>query len=315
MKVSLYTLKINHQLIEGALISDEQGYAVLQPWSSLGDPSLNFLLKDLSYQKKTSLVQRALELLRIDGDARSKGESLLPAKSLPSHLYLDLRSDSFFKKFETALEEGIELFKFKIGINVERELLALKKIQLDFLNSKFKIRLDANQRFLSFKEASVFLQNFEKSLLERIDFLEDPFRGSPDEWNNLKESFHLHLAHDFADESFRDLCDVWILKPTRNNPQTLMDLAIQKNKKVVFTTALDHEFGQLVSLSVADEFQKKYPSIVQEGGFLSFSEVEGLGAYLSRKKNLLDFEDLRGPGFGCEKLFLNRKWTDLGDLL
>lgn len=315
MKVSFYTLKINHQLIEGALIFDEQGYAVVQPWTSLGDPSLSFLLKDLHTQKKTSLVQRALELLKIDGDARSKGKSLLPAKSSPSHLYLDLRSDSLLLKFQTALEEGIELFKFKIGIDIVKELLALKTIQRDFLNSKFKIRLDANQRFLSFKEASSFLQNFEKSLLERIDFLEDPFRGSPDEWSNLKENFHLRLAHDFADESFRDLCDFWILKPTRNNPQTLMDLAIQKNKKVVFTTALDHELGQLVCLSVADEFQKKYPSIVQEGGFLSFSEVEGLGACLSRKKNLLDFEDLRGPGFGCEKLFLNRKWTDLGDLL
>ena len=315
MKVFPYSLKINHQFIEGVLISDGKGYAVLQPWTSLGDPSLDFLLKDLNHQKKTPLVQRALELLKIDGDARSMGESLLPVKSLPSHLYLDLRSDSFFKKFQTALEEGIELFKFKVGIDVAKELLSLNTIQRDFLNSRFKIRLDANQRFLSFKEASGFLQGFEKSFLERIDFIEDPFRGSPTEWNNLKENFHLRLAHDFADESFRDLCDVWILKPTRNNPQALMDLALQKNKKVVFTTALDHELGQLVSLSVAAEFQKKYSSNVEEGGFLSFSEVEGLGTCLSRKKNLLDFEDLRGLGFGCEKLLLNRQWTSLEDLL
>ncbi len=315
MKVSPYSLKINHQFIEGVLISDGKGYAVLQPWTSLGDPSLDFLLKDLSSSKKTPLVQRALQLLKMDGEARSKNLSLLPNQSTPSHLYLDLRDESFFLKFTSALKEGIELFKFKIGIEVERELGALKKLQRDFSDSKFKIRLDANQRFLSLKDLSVFLQNIEKVFLERIDFIEDPFQGTPDEWIQLKENFNLRLAHDFAAESYRDLCDVWILKPTRHNPQPLMDLAFQKNKKVVFTTSLDHELGQLVALSIADELKKKYPYIVEDGGFLSFSEVQGLSSYLRRHKNLLDFEALRGLGFGCEKLLLNRQWTDLENLL
>ncbi len=312
MKIAPYFLKINQKQIKGALLSDGRGFAVLQPWESLGDPSLDFLIKDLVLEKNNFLVRRALELLKIDGEARSKNISLLPIQSPPSHLYLDLRDESFFLKFQEALRDGILLFKFKVGIDHLQEIQNLKKIHNEFSASKFKIRLDANLRFSSLKDFEKFLKNFE-SILERIDFIEDPFLGNPFEWILLKDKFNLRLAHDFADESFRELCDVWILKPTRNDPAYLFNLALKKNKKVVFTTALDHELGQLASLSIAHDFQKQHPSFVEDGGFLSFSEVQGLSSFLRRQNNVLDFEDLRGSGFGCEKLFLNLKWNDPRD--
>jgi hypothetical protein len=311
LKYSPYEIKVNGQVVEGALLTDGIGYSVLHPWTSLGDSSLSSLLRDLSADKKNPLVQRSLELLSLDAQARANDESLLPIQSPASHLFLDLRDALVFSKLKFALNEGIQFFKFKIGFDVDQEIAAFKKIQKEFALEKFKIRLDSNQRFKSSAPLFQLLDTFEDSFKSRIDFIEDPFAGIPEEWLYFKEKSSFRIAHDFASEEFRDLCDVWILKPTRNNPWPLVELALQKNKKLVFTSALDHELGQLAALSIADEVQKKYPLLVEDGGFLSFSELEGAGTHFLRKGNRLDFESLRGLGFGCESLLSALSWQDL----
>lgn len=311
LKYSPYEIRVNGQVVEGALLTDGVGYSVLHPWTSLGDPSLSSLLEDLSTQKKHPLVLRSLELLSLDAQARAKGESLLPTQSPASHLFLDLMDTSVFSKLKSALNEGIQLFKFKIAFDVDHEISVFKKIQKEFAQENFKIRLDANQRFRSAAPLFQILEAFEDSFKSRIDFIEDPFAGSPEEWMSFKEKSALRIAHDFASKEFRDLCDVWILKPTRNNPWPLVELVLQKNKKLVFTTALDHELGQLAALSLADEVQKKHPLLVEDGGFLSFSELQGAGTCFSRKGNRLDFESLRGVGFGCESLLSSLSWQNL----
>ena len=311
LKYSPYEIRVNGQVVEGALLTDGVGYSVLHPWTSLGDPSLSSLLEDLANHKKNSLVQRSLELLSLDAQARAKGESLLPNQSPASHLFLDLRDDLVFSKVKSALKEGIQLFKFKIAFDNDHEISAFKKIQKEFTQEKFKIRLDANQRFKSSAPLVQLLDTFEDSFKSRIDFIEDPFAGRPEEWISFKEKSAFRIAHDFASEEFRDLCDVWILKPTRNNPWPFVELALQQNKKLVFTTALDHELGQLTALSIGDEVQKKHPLLVEDGGFLSFSELEGAGTHFARKGNQLDFESLRGLGFGCERLLSSLSWQAL----
>ena len=311
LKYSPYEIKVNGQVVEGALLTDGIGFSVLHPWTSLGDPSLTSLLEDLSKHKKNPLVQRSLELLSIDAQARAKDKSLLPAQSPASHLFLDLRDSLVVSKLKSALKEGIQLFKFKIAFDVDHEIIVFKKIQKEFAQENFKIRLDANHRFRSAAPLFQSLETFDDSFISQIDFIEDPFAGSLDDWISFKEKSALRIAHDFASEEFRDLCDVWILKPTRNNPWPLVELALQKNKKLVFTSALDHELGQLAALSIANEVQKKYPFLVEDGGFLSFSELEGAGTHFRRKGNRLDFESLRGLGFGCESLLSSISWQDL----
>jgi ribosomal protein S26 len=73
---------------------------------------------------------------------RDKGiKSFARSKVPASHLFLDLANSSVYSKFKSALEEGLSLFKFKVGFDVDyiRNFSFQKKFKKSLLkkNSKY----------------------------------------------------------------------------------------------------------------------------------------------------------------------------------
>lgn len=293
MKISPYSLKFNAQSLEGILIEEEEAYSLLQPWPHLGDPSLQQHIEDLKTKRALPLTQRALEILAQDKRAKRERRSLVPTRVPPSHVLL-LNLDSL----ENELILGVKTFKIKIGNYFEKDLEFLKKIEDKMSLGAFRLRLDANLK-LSPKEADDFFSKLNDKLLCAIDFVEDPICGEVEDWQRFSERYNLRLAHDFAPAHFRDVADIWVLKPSRENPWPWVEKAAHDMRRIVVTTALDHPLGHVVAAAEAAQISEQHPLLIDECGLLSFETLQ-VETPLLRKGAELDCSQLKEFGFGMD---------------
>jgi O-succinylbenzoate synthase len=265
----------------GVLLEQAGAYSLLHPWPTLGDETLEVYLSDLKAGAKLSLTKRALQILEIDRRAKANNELLTPTACPPSHHLLTLGE---------VPPENFSTLKLKIGKTPEEELR-----YIDLLNKHkypFKLRLDCNQRFQ--KDAAMkFFSKLSEDILCRIDFVEDPMVGSEKDWEEFSKKFDLRIAHDFAPDSHRAVADVWILKPSRQDPWPLVERATHEMKRVVVTTALDHQLGVLVAAWEASRIAKLHPLLI---------DTCGLGAKMPSQS---------GVGFGLDKDLGNLHWEEL----
>ncbi len=169
--------------------------------------------------------------------------------------------------FEHALWEldrfrklGYSHCKLKLGSQTQEEVANL----IDE-NSSFLFRLDANRSLSPSALGSLLQLLDQRSLLDRIDYIEEPFEGI---WvdKNFKEA-PVAFA---ADESITS-CDVintllakanpprvFVLKPTvhggADTIASLMDFLKSKNARSVITSAIETEVGRRCLISLLSKY-------------------------------------------------------------
>lgn len=285
MKIAPYELSFQGNSLKGILLEEEGAYSLLQPWPELGDNPLEDYWHDLKTEKKLPLTQRALELLDLEKTAKSQ-KVLLKAKELPlSHSQLQVGD---------ALKES-PVLKLKIGRNLESEMAYLQK--LEETRNPFRLRLDANLKF-NREEAFQFFSRLSEKTLCRIDFVEDPIRGTEKDWEALSKNFDLRVAHDFAPESFREVSAVWILKPSRINPWSFVERAAHEMIRIVVTNALDHPLGHLVTAWESSRILELHPLLIDTCA-LNSEIVPNIEKLLATQS---------GFGFGMDSTLKGLEW-------
>lgn len=290
------------------------GYADLHPWPELGDLSLAEQLRLLQGPEAgwSQLARQSLFFAEKDAEARARGVSLFEGVApgdLPENHFLVSLSDLGFSRIEQALQEGFRVFKLKVGGAPREEVQALVRLA-DRLPSDAKLRLDFNAR-VSAPVLDAFLE-LVASLLDRVDFLEDPLPWNPNEWMELKRQWGLRMALDRAAEAKQipfkligSAVDFLVIKPaTQEAPVG----EIISEYPLVVTSYLDHPLGQVSAAVFAARLKMDRPGKLGVCGLLS------QGAYeVNRYSERLQVSGTRllppeGLGLGFDELLERENW-------
>ncbi|MFZ3228742.1 MAG: hypothetical protein WA160_00960 [Pseudobdellovibrio sp.] len=265
---------------EGTLIkvTDEQnnwGVADLCPWPNLGDLELDQELKT-----KGSLFQRTLKLAKDDLEARKNRVSLLSDKAVENNWLVTNLTE--YPKSGTV--------KVKGSADVDRLSYYLKKLAQEDI----KIRLDFNS-CLTASDYNYFLNQLTLDVARKIEYIEDPTVWNFDNWQMWNQL--LPLAVDFANENPFKYPTAWsylIIKPTRQEAKTLVQMCRSLNKKFSLTSAMDHPVGLAHGL----RFAQKYSENIN--GFLTLDlyQPTEFNSYFKIEENRMSFSESALDSFG-----------------
>jgi len=303
--------KIRHGcLLRITFESGIEGYADCHPWSEFGDIPLEMQLHHLRQGKLTPLLHRAIYFAQIDAEARSKGHHLFTGLTVPpSHFLIPNIEEWNTEQIESAVKEGFTCFKVKLGLQIEKEILQLKRL-INLLSShQCKLRLDFNLK-LTQPAFLLFLKQIE-GLKESIEFYEDPFVYNRQQWKDLQEEFKVSLACDYNSGKAindRHSADFIVIKPA------IQDFSIESftsQQKIIYTSYLDHPYGQLCAAYVAAHAFQHYPKKIKTCGLLSHRAYQP-NEFSSQFKNIGPvLSPPEGTGFGFDDLLKNLEWQTL----
>lgn len=299
----------------GALILHDGGVADIHPWESLGDLPLDIQLEMLGRGLSTPLIERAKVCLAL---SRQK----LPSVVIENHFQAPPLAASLpiiIRCIEQACDLGYSRFKFKCsGDDSEAKKLAQVSDALQEYAVLF--RLDFGMQVPKQRTEGFFSQLRDR-VLEKIEFVEDPFTFDADAYEKFSERFQVRLALDQAPSADKSWIDnridqgtapflFTIIKPGSEDPGPLLASAAQSMRRCVFTSRLDHPVGQVFAAHLAGFALSKHPLLVDVSGIAShmvyatseFSEVLGLGPQMRTPAGHL---------FGLEDLLNNLKWSSL----
>ncbi len=282
------------------------GYSLLHPWESYGDLSLDVLMGQLKKRDFSNpLIERAYQLAKKDSEARSQSILLGQSEGPPLYHQIDILDASYIKQLEVLVKSldrsGLNLLelKIKIGRDPIVELQNIKNMIEQFSQCALRLKLDSNLKF-SKNSFESFLSGFSESQLSLIDYVEDAFEGTLEEWQSINDKWNLRLAADFVSSDFREVADVWIVKPTRQDSHQLCEEASHKMKRIVFTSAWDHPFGVAVAKSEAARAYASHPLLIDACGLQSEVSVDRVFS-----------AEAGDTGFGFNKAFDHEKWVEL----
>lgn len=260
----------------GFLVQEKGGVACVQPWPSLGDPSLESLMqacKSGNWQAHP-LLKQARRCMEVISSLRQANQPVTFDKGWPaleSHYLCRSRDPS---ELEEARALGFKRVKRKLD-EVDEACWSRWRTWWDHATQLgLSIRLDANSRF-PFQEILAFLEAMGAKRLERLDFLEDPMPYQEQEWqwNRLFQETGVRLALDrelaqLVPEN-SDLIGVaaLVIKPAYSNWRVWAE----HDLPLVFTHNLDHPVGQVWAAVEAAEAQtalgnRVLPSGLEGGG-------------------------------------------------
>ena len=175
--------------VEGFLIHHAGGYGCVQPWPSLGQASLEDHWQALAQGVDLPLLERALLCAKLDGEARAVGRSWWENASVPpSHATI---TDLDKKLFDFSAR-GFTHAKLKVGVQ-DRESL----VQWSDQHAACSLRLDFNE-VPTFAEMKQWLSLVPQRVIDRIDWIEDPFAFEVSEWRTWQQETGIRLALDRA---------------------------------------------------------------------------------------------------------------------
>ena len=298
--------KSMQRAVSGVLLRINEGFACLQPWPELGDPSLKECLADLAGPRRWPLVKRAVRCAVEDADARFIGDPLLEEIDLlESHATLPWPDD---RMVASAVEKGFGVIKMKAGKNLvaEREFLVAQAGAYPAL----RWRVDFNE-VPNADEVRGFLSGLPDDLWRRIDFLEDPCPYSESVWKSLYSEFRVPLAVDREAAPGCDGAQVVVIKPALDEPWLLAEAAAQANQRVVVTSYMEHPLGQCAAAWEAAKLNVQFPGLVGLCGlqthhlFAPTDFAERLGRWSPA------FHPPGGTGLGFDDLLERLPWKRL----
>ena len=231
-------VRVGDRCLEGALIRWQGGHAALQPWPEFGHLPLARQLALWRAGDTTPLIERAKACCRIDATARRDGRSLFHDLDLPaSHNYTP----------------GVgRTVKVKCGPDIAAEADRIRGL------AAAKLRLDFNASLTpdSFRQ---FAGRLDDLTTARIDFIEDPFCGTPDDWTAIQTETSIDLASDWSGVA---TARVQILKPTIQAPY-------DHPGRIIFTSNMDHPIGQYFAAWETAIYYREHPEKTELCGLLS----------------------------------------------
>ena len=240
-KSALNRLDLSSQR-EGLLIRVNAGVGVIHPWPELGDSTVSECLEDLQGAQSNSLVRQALKCCEMKETVFVQDQLKIQNHATLPKLSISLVSE--------AVDRGFQVIKFKRG----KDWMRLRKKTASIMESfpELRWRVDFNGALESHRDLVKFLSSVPR---ERIDFIEDPFHDA-----QLTERFSgFPLGYDWVVPSKLNLEQHYLIaKPAAQSLNEIESLAGKYPEKVIFTSYMDHPFGQLFALSQAQEFYSKH---------------------------------------------------------
>lgn len=233
---------------QGALLKiefsdDLIGYADCHPWVQFGDFPLEQQLERLCQGQTTPLLQRSLQLARLDAEARSRRISLFEGLTIPPSHFLVSDLSAFDPKILAQLtSSGFQRIKIKLGKNLAAEIPLLSEILVRLTGSDILVRLDFNSQ-VNQQVFEDFLRHIQPHW-GLLDFCEDPFPYQPEAWQAVQDRYSIDLAADrecLQADGHPQSAGVLVIKPA------IQDLALIRGQcqRIIVTSYLDHPVGQL----------------------------------------------------------------------
>lgn len=290
-------------MVEGVLLRIDDGFACLQPWTELGDPTLKQCLDDLKGARRWPMVRRAVRCAKEDADARFIGDPLLEEIDVPtSHATLPWQDERIV---ESAVTKGFHCLKMKAGRDLpkEREFLMTSAET----HPQLRWRLDFNES-LDPEAVEEFLLGIPENIRQRMDFIEDPCPYSPSKWAELTSKVKVPLAVDREAAPHCDAAQVVVIKPAVDEPWLLAEAAAKRGQQVIVTSYMDHPLGQCFAAWEAAKLNVQFPGLVGLCGlqthqlFAPTDFAERLGRWGP------EFQSPGGTGLGFDDLLEKLPW-------
>ena len=260
---------------EGVLLRDaEGGHACLHPWPELGDPSLQKCLEDLAGPRRWPIVRRALRCMEMDGAARS-------------------------------VEAGFTVAKLKCGLDLAADGAFLGRMAARF--PALKWRLDFNESGDA-GELAEWISAMPAETRSCIEFLEDPCEFSEAKWGELHRQTRVPLAVDREAAPNLANAQVMVIKPALDEPWLLAEAAMERGRRVVVTSYMDHPLGQAFAAWEGGRLALQFPGLVGVCGlqthhlFEPDAFTEALGPWTP------EFHPASGKGLGFDGLLEKLPW-------
>ena len=289
---------------EGVLLRDaEGGHACLHPWPELGDPSLQKCLEDLAGPRRWPIVRRALRCMEMDGAARSVEDALFEDLEVPlSHASLPARDEA---AVAAAVEAGFTVAKLKCGLDLAADGAFLGRMAARF--PALKWRLDFNESGDA-GELAEWVSAMPAETRSCIEFLEDPCEFSEAKWGELHRQTRVPLAVDREAAPNLANAQVMVIKPALDEPWLLAEAAMERGRRVVVTSYMDHPVGQAFAAWEAGRLALQFPGLVGVCGlqthhlFEPNAFTEALGPWTP------EFHPASGKGLGFDGLLEKLPW-------
>lgn len=281
MKVSCHKYTLSPQMSlgalsgakdrEGALLriewpNEKIGYADLHPWPELGDPELKEHLLGLSSGKISTLAEQSLWLAKQDAILRAEKKNALDGGGrVKSHYTVTDISKITDTNLQEIKSSAFGTIKLKMGTDLQREI---DFIHRGILKQGFIFRLDFNAKAKP-KDIEKLHGLLPEGIRQKIEFIEDPIPYDHKAWTELAKFFPLavDIQLEKVDWKQRNLpFGTIVLKPSRQDVEKTVQLAIQNKCKLVVTSALDHPVGVVHATRIANDLKLKYPEMVLESG-------------------------------------------------
>ena len=266
-------------------IQDEQGYegfSDLCPWPSLGDQTL-----DEELASQGPLYQRAIDLAMLDLQARKDKKVLVTPDPVKNNILIadfrDLKKEFDYSTVTVKIKgnEHVNDFAKFLVENIVR----FKSIRIDFNN--------CISEFLF----SEFINLLNDEVLNKIEYIEDPFFFNRDQWS--QHSAKVKLALDWKQTEDQNW-NVRIWKPSREEKMSCLDFSI--------TSSMEHPVGLVHGLHFAQKFPDK------THGFLTTSVYEDseYTKYFSIENDKLTYQS-DGYGIGFTTVLNKLSWMPAFD--
>lgn len=330
----LYTLRSRGSLnavsqrseFHGALLKVNDGIGCLHPWPEFGDAPVNEQLDLLRDGGSSKVIERALHMAAVDGEARRRGVSLFAGVEIPPcHYSWDSHQDAETQR-QRVMEEGWQAVKTKGWGNVPEvlqylEALCSSTFQYRDLHSDstsesrateraVKLRIDFNS-CLTEAEFVEFLTGLSAPVRAMLDFVEDPFPYDALRWSTVQEQYGIRLALDKQLRGANVGFDVAVLKPGRREWREMV-ADLPTSVRVVMTSAMDHAIGQSFAAYEAAMAWRELGDRMDLCGlatnhlFVRDAFFERLSAYGGKLE-----VDRSGTGLGFDEVLQKLSWVKL----
>ncbi|MBE9053806.1 o-succinylbenzoate synthase, partial [Nostocales cyanobacterium LEGE 11386] len=172
--------------------------------------------------------------------------------------------EAALNQWEILWQQGFRTFKWKIGVDVIAQELAIFDLLIHSLPASTKLRLDANGG-LSYEEANLWLQTCE-NFQANIEFLEQPLPVEQfPQMLALSTHYETAIALDESVATLHQLkyCfqqgwrDIFVIKPAiAGSPSRLRQFCQQHEIDAVFSSVFETAIGRLAALQLAAELSR-----------------------------------------------------------